>query len=135
MRFGLVIVLLFSFISSDLYAASLCMGPMPGQDEELPTMPIMSDSDLYIPPTATLEIQIANKGMKISVGKGGVIKELEENKKHLVKVIYDGKIFQSFWMDFKEHGTSDLCLWYYQGYGTLSLLNSREKRCNCDNTL
>ena len=78
-------------------------------------------------PKSVFYIQIDDCDLvRISVEDFGEIKDLEINKKHLVKIKLKNKIIESFWFDFKKYNCNELRLWYKTLYGTWSLWPCRE---------
>ena len=61
------------------------------------------------------------------------ISSLARNRKHVVKIIGDGKVVASFRLDFKKYKTSELCLFFNSLYETWSLWDAKEGRgiCKC----
>lgn len=78
-----------------------------------------------------MAIRIGEKEMTISPVSGGRIGGLSKEKRHLVRIRRDNNTIVSFWLDFKKENATNLCLWYYTGYGTFSLLNAHDERCKC----
>lgn len=123
---------LFLLNSTLVFAAgsgSVCVAPMPG--DKAYNGPPMSMGKSYIAPGDTLTIRIGEKEMIISPASGGRIGGLSTEKRHLVRMRRADKTIVSFWFDFRKENASNLCLWYYRGYGTFSLLNEHDERCKC----
>ena len=59
------------------------------------------------------------------------ISSLATSRKHLVKIIGDGKVVQSFWFNFSAFKTKDLCLFFNSLYETWSLWDGKEGRAIC----
>ena len=116
--------------SSQVFAAgsgSVCVAPMPGRHAY--NGPAMTQVPSYIGPGDTLVIHIGEKEMIISPASGGKIDGLSLESKHLVRIRRANITTVSFWFDFKKENSSNLCLWYYLGYGTFSMLNASDDRC------
>ena len=59
------------------------------------------------------------------------ISSIATGRKHLVKIIGDGKVVQSFWFNFSTFKTKDLCLFFNSLYETWSLWDGKEGRAIC----
>lgn len=61
------------------------------------------------------------------------ISSLTRNRRHVVKIIGDGKLVSSFRFDFNKYQTNDLCLFFKPLYQTWSLWDGKEGRgiCRC----
>jgi hypothetical protein len=59
------------------------------------------------------------------------ISPISTDRKHLVKIMGDGKIVQSFWFTFGKFKTKDLCLFFNALYQTWSLWDRNEGRAIC----
>jgi hypothetical protein len=62
------------------------------------------------------------------------INDLDEGKKHLVRIRLDGKQVESFWFTFEKHGANELCLWFNDFYRTWSVwpLKDAKHLCKCE---
>ena len=80
------------------------------------------------------QVQIDKKA-KVTVSNSDMIKisGLASNKKHLVKIIGDEKVVESFQFGFNDFSSKNLCLWFNSLYETWSLWNAKDKgkSCNC----
>ena len=80
------------------------------------------------------QVQI-DKKVKVMVSNFDKLKisGLATNKKHLVKIIGDGKVVESFQFGFNEFSSKNLCLWFNSLYETWRLWNAKDKgkSCNC----
>ena len=59
------------------------------------------------------------------------ISSLATSRKHLVKIIGDGKVVQSLWFNFRAFKTKELCLFFNSLYETWSLWDGKEGRAIC----
>ena len=59
------------------------------------------------------------------------ISSLATSRKHLVKIIGDGKVVQSFWFNFSAFKTKELCLFFNSLYETWSLWDGKEGGAIC----
>ena len=133
-RFILVIVLFTQAmfcVAADADKGSLCAAAMPGGGSQ--RLPNMAAANSYFSPTDSLLVQVGQtKSMSVSAAAGGKIDGLPLDERHLVQIKRDGITRVSFWFDFREEQSTTLCLWYYSGYGTFSLLDNSDKRCRCE---
>ncbi len=62
------------------------------------------------------------------------ISALSPARRHLVKIIGDGKIVQSFYFRFSDFKSRELCLWFNALYETWSLWETKEAgaKCRCE---
>ncbi len=130
--FLLNIVFIASFYSLGFTVdkGSLCVASMPG--EKAYNGPNMTSAETYVGAADTIVVQVGKNEIMVSPDSGGKIYGLSLDKNHLVQIKKGNSNKVSFWFDFKEEGSSSLCLWYYKGYGTFSLLNTNDRRCNCN---
>lgn len=80
------------------------------------------------------EVQIDKKAkVKVSNSEKLNIGGLASNKKHLVKIIGDGKVVESFQFGFNESSSKNPCLWFNSLYETWSLWNAKDagNKCSC----
>ena len=78
-------------------------------------------------------IIIGRQKVTASSEQSVAIKNLALNKTHLVKILRDGKLVESFRFSFQQEGDDHLCLWYKSLYETWSLWpdkNAKDK-CRC----
>ena len=59
------------------------------------------------------------------------ISPISTGRKHLVKIIGDGKIVQSLWLNFSKFKSNALCLFFNSLYETWSLWDGKEGRAIC----
>jgi hypothetical protein len=78
-------------------------------------------------------IQIGSRKVAASTEGGVAIDGLSLNKTHLVKILRDGKLAESFRFNFAKEGSNHLCLWYKSLYETWSLwpAKSSKDKCRC----
>ena len=127
-----LIAILFLVNTSLVYAAtdgSICVGSMP-EKKAYTDMP-MTMAPSYVGPGETLTIRIGDKEMSTSPTSGGRIDGLAIEKKHLIQIRRRNTTIVSFWFDFKKENATELCLWYYKGYGTFTLFHATDKLCKC----
>lgn len=69
----------------------------------------------------------------ITSGAGGFFGKLKYAARHRVRILLDDKPREAFTFDFKERGSSQLCLFYRKPYGTWSLepVAWRKNTCAC----
>jgi hypothetical protein len=78
-------------------------------------------------------IQIGSRKVSASTERAVAIDGLSLNKTHLVKILRDGELVESFRFNFAKEGSNHLRLWYKSLYETWSLgpaKNSKDK-CRC----
>jgi|RhiMetdeSRZDD1v2_1073273.scaffolds.fasta_scaffold505487_3 hypothetical protein len=78
-------------------------------------------------------IQIGSQKVAASTERAVAIDDLSLNKTHLVKILRDGKLVESFRFNFAKEGSNHLCLWYKSLYETWSLwpAKSSKDKCRC----
>ena len=59
------------------------------------------------------------------------IASISSGRKHLVKIVGDGKVVQSFWFSFSTFHSTGLCLWFNSLYETWSLWEAKEAGAKC----
>jgi len=109
-------------------AGSICIAP--------PSRPTAGEKSLANPaggnPISIYSIQVDKRSPAIATNDGPVrISSISTSGKHLVKVIGDGKVVQSFRLDFSKFKTKDLCLFFNSLYETWSLWDGKEGRALC----
>src|SRR5262249_21341040 len=79
-------------------------------------------------------IQIGSRKVAASTERAVAIEGLSLNKTHLVKILRDGKLVESFRFNFTKQGGNHLCLWYKSLYETWSLSPAKDSKskCRCD---
>jgi len=109
---------------------SICIAP--------PGRPTAGDKSLANPaggnPISTYSIQIDKRSPVVTSNDRPVrILSISTGGRHLVKIIGDGKVVQSFWLNFAKFKTNQLCLFFNSLYQTWSLWDGREGRgiCKC----
>lgn len=63
--------------------------------------------------------------------KSILVPNIEMQKRHLVKVRLDGKMYTSFWFSFEREGTNELCLWFNDFYHTWSIWPLKDAKHLC----
>jgi|SRR5262245_4371746 len=78
-------------------------------------------------------IQIGSRKVTASTERSVKIDDLSLNKTHLVKILRDGKLVESFRFNFTKEGSNHLCLWYKSLYETWSLWPAKgnKDKCRC----
>ena len=107
---------------------SVCIAPVdrPNRDEKSLANPSGGNTVL------SYAIQIDKRDPVIASNDKPIrISSLARNQKHLVKIIGDGKVVESFRFDFKNYKTNDLCLFFKSLYETWSLWDGKEGRAIC----
>lgn len=109
-------------------AGSICVAP--------PDRPTTGEKSLANPaggnPVSTYSIQVDKMSPVIASSEKPVrIASISTSRKHLVKIIGDGKVVQSFWLNFGKFKTNDLCLFFNSLYETWSLWDGKEGRAIC----
>lgn len=135
MMIRLCLLLILVCLSGDVsYAQSLngsgsiCIAP--------PQRPTTGEKSLANPaggnPVSTYSIQVDRMAPVIASNDKPVrISSIATSRKHLVKIIGDGKVVSSFRLDFNKYKTRDLCLFFNSLYETWSLWDGREGRAIC----
>lgn len=129
--FAILAVLLALPIAADAAeSGSLCIPRMP------PPLPRCKECCLIpvgaIAPGSTLAIRVDRREpVIVSPDAGALIDGLALGRKHLLRIGYAGesRSITSFRFDFESEGVADLCVWYYQIYGTFSLRHRRDCAC------
>ena len=111
-------------------AGSICIAP--------PDRPTTGEKSLANPaggnPISIYSIQVDKMSTVVASNDRPVrISSISTSRKHLVKIIGDGKVVQSFWLNFGKFKTKDLCLFFNSLYETWSLWDGKEGRgiCKC----
>src|SRR5262245_59591651 len=73
-------------------------------------------------------IQIASRKIAASTERTVAIDGLSLNKTHLVIILRDGKVVESFRFNFAKEGGNHLCLWYKSLYETWSLWPAKSSK-------
>jgi hypothetical protein len=107
---------------------SICIAP--------PNRPTTSDKSLSNPAGGNAiqiySIQVDKMPPVVATNDKPVrISSISTHRKHLVKIIGDGKVAQSFWLNFSKFKTKDLCLFFNSLYETWSLWDGKEGRAIC----
>src|SRR5262245_516331 len=78
-------------------------------------------------------IQIGSRKVSASTERAVTIEGLSLNRTHLVKILRDDKLAESFRFNFTKEGSNHLCLWYKSLYETWSLwpAKSSKDKCRC----
>ena len=80
----------------------------------------------------TYAIQIDRKPSVIASNDEAVkISGVSLGRKHLVKIIGDGRVVQSFWFKFSSYKSRELCLWFNELYETWSLWEAKDAGAKC----
>ena len=111
-------------------SGSICIAP--------PDKPTTGEKSLANPaggnPISSYSIQVDKLAPVVASNVKPVrISSLSRNRRHVVKIIGDGKLVSSFRFDFKDYQTNDLCLFFKSLYQTWSLWDGKEARgiCRC----
>ena len=117
-----------SKISQSASDGSICIAP--------PNKPTSGEKSLSNPAGGNLvqvySIQVDKMAPVVaSRDKPVRILSISMHRKHLVKIIADGKVAQSFWLNFSKFKTKDLCLFFNSLYETWSLWDGKEGRAIC----
>lgn len=117
-----------SKISQSASDGSICIAP--------PNKPTTGEKSLSNPaggnPIQVYSIQIDKMPPVVASNDKPVrISSISRHRKHLVKIIGDGKVAQSFWLNFSKFKTKDLCLFFNSLYETWSLWDGKEGRAIC----
>ena len=109
-------------------AGSICIAP--------PDRPASGEKSLANPaggnPISTYSVQVDKMSPTVASNDRSVrISSIATGRKHLVKIIGDGKVVQSFWFSFSKFKTRDLCLFFNSLYETWSLWDGKEGRAIC----
>jgi hypothetical protein len=78
-------------------------------------------------------IQIGLQKVAASTERSVAITGLSMNKTHMIKILRDGKVVESFRLNFTKEGSNQLCLWHKSLYETwsLSLVKRAKDKCRC----
>jgi len=137
MKFSIALTVLFLFYASayaqskayhSAEAGSICIAP--------PGRPTTGEKSLANPAggntISTYSIQVDKMSTVVASNDRPVrISSISTSRKHLVKIIGDGKVVQSFWMNFGRFKTKDLCLFFNSLYETWSLWDGKGSRAIC----
>jgi len=128
--FGLIMFLSFGVAvhAQTKTAGSICIAPTdkPASGEKSLANP--SGGNLI----STYSIQVDKMSPVVASNERPVrISSIATGRKHLVKIIGDGKVRQSFWFNFSTFKTKDLCLFFNSLYETWSLWDGKEGRAIC----
>ena len=133
MKFSVGLILLLSLgltvrCQSQTSAGSICIAP--------PDRPTTGEKSLANPaagnPISTYSIQVDKMSPLATSNDGPVrISSIARGRKHLVKIMGDGKVVQSFWFNFSKFKTKDLCLFFNSLYETWSLWDGKEGGAIC----
>jgi hypothetical protein len=139
MKFSIALTVLFLFYASayaqskanhPVGAGSICIAP--------PGRPTTGEKSLANPAggntISIYSIQVDNMSRVVASNDRPVrIPSISTSKKHLVKIIGDGKVVQSFWLNFGKFKTKDLCLFFNSLYETWSLWDGKggPSICTC----
>ncbi len=122
---GLIMLLLWGVAvhAQSKAAGSICIAP--------PDRPTSGEKTLANPaggnPISTYSIQVDKMSPVVASNDRPVrISSIATGRKHLVKIIGDGKVVQSFWFNFSQFKTKDLCLFFNSLYETWSLWDGKE---------
>jgi hypothetical protein len=102
-----------------------------------PDRPTTGEKSLANPaggnPISTYAIQVDKMPSVVLSKERAVRISLSTGRKHLVKIIGDGKVVQSFWFTFNRFRSNELCLWFNSLYETWSLWEAKEAgtKCKC----
>lgn len=107
---------------------SICIAP--------PDRPAKGEKSLANPagsnPISSYAIQVDKMAPVVASNeKPTRITSLARNRKHVVKIIGDGKVVASFRLDFNKYKSNDLCLFFNSLYETWSLWDAKEGRAIC----
>jgi len=131
-KFSVGLIILLSF-GVGVHAQSKAVGSI---CIAAPDKPTSGEKSLANPaggnPISTYSIQIDRMSRVVASNDGPVrISSIATGRKHLVKIIGDGKVVQSFWFNFSAFKTTDLCLFFNSLYETWSLWDGKEGRAIC----
>ena len=113
---------------SSIGSGSICIAP--------PDRPTTGEKSLANPaggnPISRYSIQVDKMAPVVASNEKPVrISSIARSRKHLVKIIGDGKVVASFRLDFDKYQTKDLCLFFNSLYETWSLWDGKEGRAIC----
>lgn len=133
----IVICLVFTGIaqaqskSSERETGVVCVSPVPKQNSE----PISLGNPDGGNRSFNYTIQIGSQKVDASTARATAIDGLSLNKTHLVKILRDGKLVESFRFNFTKVGSNHLCLSYKSLYETWSLWPAKGSKDKCRLTL
>jgi len=100
----------------------LKIDPIPANQPWDPKDPSWQRNPTGANPDSIFYIQVDElEPIKISAKDSGLVEHLNVNKKHIIKIVFNGKRIESFWFNFKEYECNKLRLWYKPMYATWSL--------------
>jgi hypothetical protein len=107
---------------------SICIAPL--------DRPTSGEKSLANPaggnPISTYSIQVGKMSPVVASNDRPVrISSIATGRKHLVKIVGDGKVVESFWFSFSQFKAKDLCLFFNSLYQTWSLWDGKEGRAIC----
>ncbi len=88
----------------------------------------------YSPPKYSIQID-NGEIVRVEFNKTITYPPLALEAKHLVKIWRNDKLYQSFWFNFEDLESNELCLWHKPRYDTWSLWNLQASKyfCKCAN--
>jgi len=127
---GLIMLLLLSVSvhAQSKATGSICIAP--------PDKPTSGEKSLANPAggnrISSYSIQVDKMSPVVASSNRPVrISSIGTGRKHLVKIMGDGKVVQSFRFNFSTFKTNDLCLFFNSLYETWSLWDGKEGRTIC----
>jgi hypothetical protein len=132
MKFSIGLIILLSLCltvhAQSPAAGSICIAP--------PDKPTSGEKSLANPAggnsISTYSIQVDKMSPVAASNDSPVrISSIATGRKHLVRIMGDGKVIQSFWLNFSRFKTKDLCLFFNSLYETWSLWDGKEGRAIC----
>jgi hypothetical protein len=137
MKFSIALTVLFLFYASayaqskashSAGAGSICIAP--------PSRPTTGEKSLANSAggntISIYSIQVDKMSTVVASNDRPVrIPPISTSREHLVKIIGDGKVVHSFWLNFGKFKTRDLCLFFNSLYETWSLWDGNEGRAIC----
>ncbi len=129
--FTQVVLTLAISTASSIHATehrTLCMASFKPTDLGV-SEPVMSPAADFIAP-AKLRIVIGKQSAQVD-GRHGAHFALTRKPRYLIEIWQNKQRKLSFWLKFSDYASDALCLWHKPNYGTISVIEQSDPRCQC----